>query len=231
MKKFLKFGLAAIAVTFFFNAVAVTETKAQAVLPEILKRMEAHRASLQTMQSQVTMVKKDALLDESDTFQGTVKYIPGKTENDMYIRIDWTKPNEQLAVTKTTYTLYRPQLKQAIKGQVSKAKNSANAGGALSFMSMSKAQLRANYSYKYLGEETLSNGAKTVHLELIPKTAQKYKSAELWVDSDGMPLQMKIVEKNGDSTTVLLSNVKKNPTLKGSDFVITYPKDTKEIKG
>lgn len=231
MNKFLKFGLTAVALVFFFNTFAVTETKAQAVLPEILKRMEAHRASLQTMQSEVTMVKHDALLNENDTFQGTVKYIPGKTENDMYIRIDWTKPSEQLAVVKTKYVLYRPPINQAIVGEVKQAKNSANAGGALAFMSMSKAQLKANYSYKYLGEETLSNGAKTVHLELLPKTAQKYKSAELWVDSTGMPLQMKIVEKNGDSTTVLLSKVDKNISLDRNAFEINLPKNTKVVKG
>lgn len=230
MSKFLKFGLMAIALTFLFNAVAVTETKAQQ-LNEILKRMEKHRVSLQTMESTVTMVKHDNLLNEDDTLKGVVKYIPGKSDKDMYIRIDWTKPDEKLAVIKSNYVLYRPKLNQVIKGQVSQAKNSANAGGALSFMSMSKTQLKANYNYKYIGEETLSNGSKTVHLELIPKTAQKYKSADLWVDLDGMPLQMRIVEKNGDSTTVLLSNVKKNPTLKGSDFVIDYPKGTKEIKG
>lgn len=231
MNKFLKFGLTAIALIFFFSTVTVTETKAQAVLNEILKRMETHRASLQTMESKVTMVKRDALLDESDTYQGKVKYIPGKTENDMYIRIDWTKPSEQLAVIKTEYVLYRPPINQVIIGKVSKAKNSANTGGALSFMSMSKAQLKANYSYKYLGEATLSSGAKTVHLELTPKNRQKYKSAELWVDEHGMPLQMKIVENNNDSTTVLLYDVQKNPTLNAKDFEINYPKTAKKIEG
>ena len=98
-------------------------------------------------------------------------------------------------------------------------------------MSMSKTQLKANYDYKYIGEETLSNGEKTVHLELTPKTAQKYKSADLWVDFNGMPLQMKIVEKNGDSTTVLLSKVRKNLSLDGKDFVIDFPKNTKVVKG
>lgn len=231
MNKILRFGLTAIALTFLFNAFAVTETRAQGVLNEILKRMETHRASLKTMQSDVTMVKHDALLDEDDTLKGVVKYIPGKTENDMYIRIDWTKPDEQLAVIKTEYMLYRKPLKQVIIGKVGKAKNSANAGGALSFMSMSKGQLKANYSPEYLGRETLKSGTSAVHLKLIPKSAQKYKYAELWVDDDGMPLQMKIVEKNGDSTTVLLSNVKKNPSINTNDFTINYPKDTKVIDG
>ena len=69
MNKFLRFGLTAIALTFLFNAFAVTETRAQGVLNEILKRMETHRAALRTMQSDVTMVKHDALLGEDDTFK------------------------------------------------------------------------------------------------------------------------------------------------------------------
>ncbi|HEX8287553.1 MAG TPA: outer membrane lipoprotein carrier protein LolA [Pyrinomonadaceae bacterium] len=216
---------------FVFNVLVVTETKAQGALNEILKRMENHRATLKTLESKLTMIKHDALLDENDVFQGTVKYIPGQSDRDIYIRIDWTKPDEKLAVIKTDYVLYRPRLEQAIVGKVDKAKNSAGAGGALGFMSMSKAQLKANYSYKYLGEEKLSSGAKTVRLELTPKNKQKYKSAELWVDYDGMPLQMKVVENNNDSTTVLLYDVKKNPTLNASDFEIRYPKNTKIVKG
>jgi outer membrane lipoprotein-sorting protein len=231
MSKFLRYGLFAIALTFVFNAFAVTETKAQTILNEVLKRMEAHRAALITMESNVTFVKIDSVLDEKDIREGTVKYKPGKTENDMYIRIDWTKPDEKIAVIKSDYILYQPKLEQAIVGKVSKAKNSANTGNALSFMSMSKAQLKANYSYKYIGEETLSSGAKTVHLELMPKKAQTYKSAELWIDVDGMPLQMKINEKNGDSTTVLLKNIKKNPTIDTNEFDIKPPKGTKIIKG
>lgn len=230
MNKFLRFGFFAIALAFVFNAV-VSETKAQGVLPEVLKRMEAHRAALRTMESNVVFVKKDSLLDIEDTREGVVKYIPGKTENDMYIRIDWTKPDEKLAVVKTEYVLYQPKLEQAFVGKVSKAKNSANTGNALSFMSMSKAQLKANYSYKYIGEETLSSGVKTVHLELMPKKAQTYKSADLWIDVDGMPLQMRITEKNGDSTTVLLKNIKKNPKIDPKDFTIEPPKGTKIIKG
>lgn len=231
MSKFLRYGFLAIALVFVFNAFAVTETKAQGVLNEILKRMETHRASLKTMQSDVTMVKHDSTLNEDDTQKGVVKYIPGKTKDDMYIRIDWTKPDEKLAVIKTDYVLYRPQLSQVLVGKVGKAKNSANAGGALSFMSMSKAQLKANYTPEYIGRETLSSGSSAVHIKLVPKTAQTYKFAELWVDDDGMPIQMKVVDSKGDWTTVLLSGIKKNVQLDGGDFKINYPKDTKIIKG
>jgi len=233
MKIFLRLGFLAIALTFFFNTVAVTETKAQNVIPEILKRMENNRLLLKTLRADVTMEKYNPQLDARDVTQGTVIYLPGKNERDMYIRIDWTKPvQEQLAVIKGEYTLYRPRLGQAITGKVDSAKNSAGAGNALSFMSMSKEQLKANYTVIYLGDEVVKSGAKTVHLELTPKNANKYKKAELWVDYDGMPVQAKVVESNNDATTVLLSNLQKNATINAKVFTIDYPKkSTKIIRG
>jgi outer membrane lipoprotein-sorting protein len=150
----------------------------------------------------------------------------------MYVRIDWTTPvQEQMSVIGDEYRLYRPRLNQLIKGKVNKAKNNGAAGGALAFMSMSKEQLKANYTVKYLGEETVKSGVKTFHIELTPKAASSYKSAELWVDADGMPVQAKVIEANNDSTTVLLTNIKKNETIKTDVFVINYPKTAKVING
>ncbi len=233
MKIFLRLGFLAIALTFFFNTFAVTETKAQNVIPEILKRMENNRSLLKTLRANVMMDKYNPQLDIHDVTQGSIIYLPGRSERDMYIRIDWTKPaQEQLAVVKGEYTIYRPRLGQAITGKVESAKNSAGAGNALSFMNMSKEQLKANYTVKYLGEEQVSSGVKTWHLELTPKTANKYKKAELWVDGDGMPIQAKVVENNNDATTVLLSNLQKNATINAKVFTIDYPKkSTKVIKG
>ena len=232
MKTFLRYGFAAIALTFFFNIFAATDAKAQGQINEILKRMEAHRNTLKTLRSDVTMVKTNTQLQISDTTQGNVTYLPGKTERDMYIRISWTKPvQEELSVIKGEYMLYRPRLNQAIKGKVDSAKNSAGAGNALGFMSMSKAQLKANYDVKYIGEETVSGGAKAWHLALTPKAANKYKSADIWIDGNGMPIQAKVVENNSDATTVLLTNLRKNETISAKVFEIGLPKGLKPIKG
>ncbi|MDQ3321144.1 MAG: outer-membrane lipoprotein carrier protein LolA [Acidobacteriota bacterium] len=233
MKTFLRLSFSAIALTFFFNAFAVTETKAQGPLNEIINRMENHRKILVSLKADVMMDKYNPQLDVHDVTQGNVIYLPGKTERDMYIRINWTKPvQEQLAVIKGEYTLYRPRLGQAITGKVDSAKNSAGAGNALAFMSMSKQQLKANYNVKYLGEETVKSGAQTFRLQLTPKAANKYKSAEIWVDRDGMPVQAKVVENNNDSTSVLLSSLQKNATINARIFTIDYPKkSTKIIKG
>lgn len=231
MIKFLRLGLAAIALTFFFNAFAVTETKAQGPLNEVLKRMEASRNTVSSLRANITMVKFNNQLGESDTYQGTTVYLPAKGR-DALVRIDWTSPRkESLAVVNKQYVLYNASLKQAIVGKVNDAKGNAKANNALAFLSMSRDQLRANYTVKYLGQENVKGGIPTARLELTPKIASSYKSAELWVDKDGMPIQAKVTENNDDSTTILLSNLQKNGTIKASVFKIDLPKGTKVVEG
>ena len=225
MKKYIKSGFAAVAAMFLLSIFAVSETKAQNPLPEILRRMDEHQKALKSLKASVVMDKFNSQLNEHDIYDGSAQYV-AVGGRDARVRIDWTKPQQEtLAVADGQYIIYRPRTKQAWTGSTKSAKGGGSAGGALAFMSMSKEQLRANYSVKYLGRETLSGGAETMHLELTPKTAQSYKSAEIWVDGNGMPLQTKIVENNNDSTTVLLLNLQKNVTIDGKQFKLTLPKD------
>jgi len=231
MQKFLRTGLPVIALMILFNAFAPTEIQAQArVLGDILDRMDKHSQKLTSLRADVTMAKMNTQLgDDPEITRGTAIYAPRKGK-DALVRIDWVKPDESLAVVNGEYIIYRPRLNQAYTGKVNKAKGNAKANGALAFMNMSRAQLKANYTAVYLGEGTLSDGTKTFHLRLTPKTKTSYTMAELWVDVDGMPIQTKIVENNNDTTTVLLTNLKKNINLKGSDFEIVVTKHTKFVK-
>jgi len=229
MKSYLRISLAAIAVILFLNAFAVTDAKAQ--LNDILKRMEVNRNTMKTLRSDVTMVKYNSQLKESDTTYGNSIYLPTKGR-DALVRIDWTKPvAETLAVVNGKYVLHRPRLKQAIVGNAKDAKGSGKANGAMSFMNMSKEQLKANYTIKYLGQENVSGGTPTWRLELTPKAATNFKMAELWVDGNGMPVQAKVIETNNDTTTVLLSNFEKNAKINASQFEVKLPKGTQIIKG
>lgn len=184
------------------------------------------------MTASVKMDKTNVQLGFTDTTEGTTSYLSKAAAGKMYVRINWTKPvEEQISVIGDNYELYRPRLNQVIYGKTQKAKNSASVGGALSFMSMPKAQLKANYNVSYLGEEQIGGGVRTWHLQLIPKAQSSYKTAELWVDGDGMPRQAKVTEQNSDTTTVLLSNIQKNPSLKGSSFKLSYGSSVKKIAG
>lgn len=233
MRSILRFSLFIMTLAFVFSVFLVNETKAQAQ-NEILNRMNDHYKALQSLEADVKMEKRDANLPEVDVRIGTVKYLPKSCKyckGKMYVRIDWTNPVEQMAVIGDEYLLYRPRLEQVIKGKTSSAKNNAKIGSALGFLSMSKAELKANYEIKVLGKETVSGGTETFHLELTPKNAASYKVVHLWVDGNGMPIMAKVVEKNNDSTTILLSNLKKNVVIKADSFKIQYPPNIKPIQG
>ena len=231
MKKYLRFILPTLAIAFICG-VATTQAPAQGVIGEILQRMDNNNKGLVTLKSSIKMAKHDSVLNETDLSAGELTYRPGRSETSIFVRIDWATPVvEHLAVANGQYVLYRPKLKQAIVGKVDKAKGNAKTGGALSFMSMSKAQLKENYDVKYVGDEMVGGTVKAFHLLLTPKKVGMYKSADLWVDVNGMPVQAKIVEKNNDTTTVLLTNVQRNPTVKASSFKISPPKGTAIVQG
>jgi outer membrane lipoprotein-sorting protein len=210
---------------------SVSPANGQGVLGEILKRMDMNNKSLQSLQASVTMEKTNPQLGVSDVSVGSTKYLPKLGGRPMYVRIDWVKPlEEQVSVIGEEYELYRKRLNQVITGKVGKAKNSAGVGNALGFMNMSKEQLKANYDVQFIAQENIKNGTATWHLMLTPKTATNYKNAELWVDGNGLPVQAKITENNGDFTTVLLENVQKNVTLAGAVFKLQYPSSAKKIR-
>ncbi len=228
MKNFLRLTFTAVAFLLLTGAITV-ETKAQNI-GDVLRLMENHNKALITLRADVKMEKFNSQLEEADTYEGKTIYLVQRGAKP-YVRIDWSKPAEEsLAVIKGQYILYRPRLKQVMTGSVDSAKGSPGVNSPLSFINMSRAELKENFIIKYFGQETAA-GISTWHLELTPKKGNSFKKADIWVDGNGMPIQMKITEKNNDTTTVVLSKLDKNSTIDVSVFKINYPKDTKVVKG
>ena len=99
-------------------------------------------------------------------------------------------------------------------------------------MYMSKQQLEAKFQpVQDVREETLWGGISTIHLTLVPKGNASFKYAEIWVDSSGMPVQTKIVEKNDDATTMRLSGMERNLKVSGDEFNIKLDSNVKIVKG
>jgi outer membrane lipoprotein-sorting protein len=80
-------------------------------------------------------------------------------------------------------------------------------------------------------EETLWGGVSTIHLTLVPKGNASFKYAEIWVDSSGMPVQTKIVEKNDDATTMRLSSMERNIKIPTDEFNLKLDSNVKIVKG
>jgi outer membrane lipoprotein-sorting protein len=229
MKKVIRSRFLFVGLALVFVAASARSASAQGPLGQILNRMDSFNKSLQSVQADVTMLKFNPQLNVEDKYVGSTSYLP-KAKGKMYVRLDWKKPSvENMVVIGEDYKLYKPGINQVYVGKVDKAKSGAGAGSALAFMNMSKEQLKANYTIVYLGEET-ALGEKTWKLQLTPKAAASYKSAELWVAGNGMPIQAKVLEQNNDTTTVSLANIKTNETINVSIFALNIPKGAKTIK-
>ncbi|MEP6847465.1 MAG: outer membrane lipoprotein carrier protein LolA [Acidobacteriota bacterium] len=178
-------------------------------LDEALKRLDDNYKNLSTVRANVTMDRYESQLGDHDVSEGSVMLLPLKGRDPAF-RADWVKPgNESLSVVNGEYIIWRANIRQAIHGLVKKATNNASAGNAFSFMSMSKEQLKTNYQPDYVELENLNGGKPAWHIRLTPRKAADFKVADIWVDVDGMPVQTKVTRKNGDSTTILLTNIKK----------------------
>ena len=232
MKRLISSGLV---VAFILSVLMVTPTttngQGAGLVSAVLNRMEKNRQSLKTLRANISVVKYNSQLGAEDKYNGIVLYMPG-AGRQASVRIDWSSPRrEVLAVTNNKYTIFRPALKVAYTGDSRKMGKENRAGGLMEMMNMSRQQLEARFQpVKDVREEALWGGVGTIHLTLVPKGNAAYKYAEVWIDSAGMPVQAKIVEKNDDSTTMRLTSLEKNQKISQSDFDVKLDSSVKIVK-
>jgi len=231
MKRLISSGLV---VAFILSVViaypTTTNGQGAGLVSSVLSRMEKNRQSLKTLRAGISVVKYNSQLGVEDKYNGVVIYMPAQGRQAS-VRIDWSSPRrEVLAVSNNKYTIFRPALNVAYTGDSRKMRDN-KAGGLLEMMNMSRGQLEARFHpVKDVREETLWGGVSTIHLTLVPKGNAGYKYAEVWIDTAGMPVQTKIVEKNDDSTTMRLTALEKNQKINPSDFEVKLDSNVKIVK-
>ncbi len=224
--------LAILVCAVFVSSPKAINGQSAGLVSSVLNRMERNRQSLRSLKASLSMEKYNAQLRDKDNYSGWVSYVPANGR-DASVRIEWQKPRREiLAVANGKYTLFRPALNQAMVGKTGSVKGPAGSGGVLDMMYMSKQQLEAKFQpVQDVREETLWGGISTIHLTLVPKSNSSFKYAEIWVDSAGMPVQTKIVEKNGDATTMRLSGMERNAKISSDEFNLKLDSNVKIIKG
>ncbi len=200
------------------------------LVSSVLNKMERNRQSLKSLRAGISMEKYNAQLRDAESYQGIVMYVP-TTGREASVRIEWRSPqHEILAVNNGKYTLFRPRLNMAYVGNSRSNRNKA--GGILEMMYMTRQQLEARFQpLQDVREETLWGGVGTIHLKLVPKNNASFKYAEIWVDSTGMPVQTKIVEKNDDATTMRLTGMEKNIKISSEEFSLKLDSNVRIVKG
>lgn len=193
------------------------------VISNILKRMETHQLALKTLQSDIKISSFDAALNKSVDRRGKLIYQPIKTNPS--IRVDLEEPDESISLVNGNYSIYFPELKQYRNG---KPRDVRMVRG-LAFLNTPAVDLKSSYNVDYIGAEDVVPGIRTWHLELKPKNAGEFKSVHLWVNADGMPIQLKFVEQDDDFMILLITNPVKNFILKPEVFQIEIPENTKPM--
>ena len=232
MKRLFCSGLMVALLVSAFAVVSPTANgQGAGLVSSVLSRMEKNRQTLKSLRAGIHVSKYNSQLGVEDKYSGVVIYLPG-AGRQAAVRIDWTSPRKEvLAVNNNRYTIFRPALKVAYTGDSRKMSGDNKAGSLLEMMSMSRAQLESRFQpVKDVREETLGGGVGTIHLTLVPKGKASYKYAEVWIDSAGMPVQAKIVEKNDDSTTMRLTGLEKNARISAGDFDIKLDSNVKIVK-
>ena len=221
---------AVLTAAFFIGSPSAINGQSAGLVSSVLNRMERNRQSLRSLKASLSMEKYNAQLRDAENYSGVLLYMPAGAR-DASVRIEWQRPqHEILAVSNGQYILFRPRLNMAYKGNSKSSRNKA--GGVLGMMYMTRQELEARFQpVQDVREETLWGGVSTIHLKLVPKGNQNFKYAEIWVDSSGMPVQTKIVEKNDDATTMRLSSLERNLKLSGDQFDIKLDSNVKIVKG
>ncbi len=225
----ISFALLITAVAFNVRS-NTANAQGAGLVSSIINRMERNRTNLRSLRAGISMSKWNEQLKEDDRYDGMVIYMPGSGQNT-FVRIDWRKPQQEtLAVADGQYTLFRPRLNMAYVGSANSNRNKVS--GVLGFgLNISRQQLASKFEPQYMGEETLYGGVRASHLKLIPKTAANYRYAEIWVDSEGMPVQTKVVEKNDDATTIRLTDLQRNARLSTDEFHLQLDSNVKRVRG
>lgn len=230
MKRFVTPGLAVLLLLGAFALVPHTRVQGQSagLVSAVLSKLERNHQTLKSLRANIVMEKYDSRIRETDRYYGSVLYLPGTGKNAS-VRLDWSKPRREiLSVANGRYTLYRVSLGVVYTGPASGNRDNE----LLSMMSMSSDELHRQFQpFQDVREETLWGGVSTTHLKLVPRYARSFKHAEIWVDSSGMPVQTKVVEKNDDATTIRLNNVEKNAKISAGDIPVKYDSNVKVIKG
>ena len=231
MKVLFKYGVGVMLLTPVAVALlSVNASGQRTVVAEIIHRMDSHSRALQTLKADVRMEKVDSLLGATDVTTGTTSYVAKSAKNPTMARLDWISPREEHLIVKgDSYDLYVPNSGQRYVGSLKNVKGTNKVpGAALAFINMSRDQLVANYEVDYDKPVSVA-GVTTWHLILTPKVKTDYKFADLWVDANGMPIQARTTAKNNDTTTILLTNIQKNVTIKMEVFKQNAPNGIRPI--
>jgi outer membrane lipoprotein-sorting protein len=207
---------------------------AQVVVAPIVEKMARAFQGMRSLKAALNQQKTYGQLGISDPVEHGSLFIKRKGERDIQVRIEISKPAQRVITVKDNqFTVFQPNIKQAIEGSVNKtlASNQSGAGFfSLFFGGMS--QISKDYQIATAGDESV-NGRRTTHLVLSPNPGRRglYRQVDMWVDTAlWVPTQERFVEANQDVTVLNLLDIQINLDLPDHLFTQKLPRDIQRVK-
>jgi len=203
-----------------------------ATLDAVLAKMDANAAAYQGVVGKLKRTQHTAVINEDTVDSGniTIKRIKSKSAMMLMEITEPEKNRRTLAYADKKITNYLPKINTAQIFDFGKF-DAAITQGLLIGFGTSGAELRAAYTMKALGEETIA-GAKTTRLELLPKSAnmrESIKKIELWMDNaGGYPRNVKVHESGGNYWLFVYSDIQLMPNIPDDRVRFKIPANAKK---
>lgn len=192
----------------------------EALLSQVLSQMDSVGKTFRSFQAQFSQKKFTAVLNEFDTPETGEFFYARAKDGSALLRQEVTKPGRRiLTIKEGQAVIFQPSLNQAQVASLGKNKDKAEylALG----LGQSPGKLRETFEISYQGTESVGGNSCSILL-LKPRnsaTAAYFTTITLWIKkSNGVPIQQKLQEPNGDYLLVSFTNEKLNAEIPGSRF-------------
>lgn len=201
-------------------------------LDQVLRQMEAVGKTFVSFKAHFSQKKYTAVLNEFDAPESGDFYYARAKDGSALLRQEVTKPGRRiLTINGGTAILYQPRLNQASMANLGKNKDKVEylALG----LGQSPGRMRESYDISYRGVENVADVPCSV-LALKPrnpKEAAYFSLITLWIKkSNGVPIQDKLQEPNGDYLLVNFTEEKLNAPLPAALFEQQLPKGVEILR-
>jgi len=188
-------------------------------LQTILVRMDEASLTFKAMTAEVQTTTFTKVIDDTTVQNGklTMQRLKGKGTRAI-LDFSSEKDSRVIYLFNNTVRFYYPKLKLYQDIDVGKSSDVLNQFLLLGFGSSGK-ELMDNYDITTAGTENIA-GHATTKLSLAPKSAHAKETlikVDVWIPQGAAyPIQQQFFKPSGNYVTVLYSNIKLNPPIKGT---------------
>ena len=212
----------------FLSLSPVSQAQGTYTLDQVFAKMDEVAKTFRSAQSDIERTHVTILVNDKDVSSGKFYYV--RKGKEPRVRLDLMKPAiQQLLIDKGKLQIYTPNLKQVQEASLGEHQDKVEMFMALGF-GQSSQDLKKNFAVS-VGPDEVVEGRKTTVLELKPNNSSMFRSVQMWMDQQKwVSIQIKTTESSGDYLNLKFYNIKINPSIPESTFILKLPSDVRVLK-